>query len=418
MDTVVIISTRGFGAFRHDLLVEPEKVRFIGIYTRQDVRNVTDAERAFFDQIYSVPCARRDPTYAESSGIDIDAARDLLREIIRQFGTAGLTLCCYDEQNVSAAAALRTEFGLPGHTSADVLPYRDKCLMKSKLATTGLRVPTFNSLDAELFAADPGGCFERIVAEVGMPFVMKPMDSAAADGVYKIFSAADFDALARDRVLRRPYEYEEYIEGTMYSVNIMTRARQSIFAGVTEYLNNSTEVARGRVNADINLIDSDPRVGAMIEFAETALGALGRLDGASHLELFQTGDGELVFLEVGARLKGLAGVAAMQQNYGIALVNLALEIEAGLKSHPWDRGQVSCFDAVVPKRPGVIEELMPPVLDSEFEMKWTVQPGDEVSQSASLSDNGGTFLVWNNDFEVLYADFKRLATYNPIRYRD
>jgi len=416
MKTIVVISTRGFGAFRHDLLVEPESVRLIGIYSHQDEVNLTAAERRYFDQVHPVACGRPDPTYAESSMVDIDAARDVLRAVIRRFGAQDLTLCCYDEQNVSVAAALRTEFGLPGHTSEEVRPYRDKCLMKERLAGTGLRVPRFGRFEAASYAADPAAYFDQIVADVGLPFVLKPVDAAAGDGVHKVFSAAGF--LALPRRLPRRYEYEEYVEGTMYSVNLVTKDRRTIFGGVTEYLVNSTEVQNGRVNADINLIDSDPRVGAMIEFAETALGALGRLDGPAHLELFQTSGGELVFLEVGARFKGLAGVAAMQQNCGVALVNLALEIEAGLKSHPWDLGQVYCFDAVIPKRPGTVAELAEPHLASDYEITWKVRAGEEVGRSASLSDNGGTFLVWNHDYEALYRDFRSLAGYQPIRYRD
>jgi biotin carboxylase len=416
MKTVVVISTRGFGGFRHDLLVEPETVRFIGIYSDLDVANVTDTERRYFDQVHSVPCGRPHPSYAQSSIVDIEAVRSLLGDIIRQFGSQDLTLCCFDEQNVSTAAKLRTEFCLPGHSYDEILPYRDKCLMKNRLVTTGLRVPRFSRFDEVSFAAGARAYFDRIVADVGLPFVIKPIDCAAAEGVHKIFSADEF--LSLPRLVPRPYEYEEYIEGTMYSVNLITKDRRTVFGGVTEYLVNSTEVQKGRVNADINLIDSDPRVSAMIEFAETALGALGRLDGATHLELFETSAGELVFLEVGARFKGLAGVAAMQQNYGVALVNLVLEIDAGLKSHPWDLEQRYCFDAVIPKRLGIIEELIEPQLRSSFDIQWKVHAGEEITQSASLSDNGGTFLVWNSDYDALYQDFKDLATYNPIRYRD
>ncbi|MFV5994928.1 hypothetical protein ACNPQM_21330 [Streptomyces sp. NPDC056231] len=156
----------------------------------------------------------------------------------------------------------------------------------------------------------------------------------------------------------------------------------------------------------------------MIAFAETVLDALGKLDGASHLELFHTKDDELVFLEVGARFKGLAGLAAMQQNYAVALLNLAFEIEAGLPSRPWDQEQMYCFDAVLPKRPGIVSELVLPDLTSEVEMKWKVRVGEEIQQGASLIDNGGTFLVRNHDYAALYRDFERLASYEPIRYEN
>jgi len=239
MKTVVVISTRGFGAFRYDLLAEPEKVRFIGIFSEPDVVNVTAAERNMYDEIHVVPCGRPEPSYAESSIVDINAARVLIGDLVRETGTADLTVHCYDEQNVLVAAQLRTHLGLRGHTYEEVLPYRDKCLMKEKLAaSTGLRIPAFGRFDPAAYAADAAGYFEQISAEVGVPFVLKPIDAAAADGVYKIFSRDDFSALPW--TLRRKYEYEEYIAGTMYSVNLVSKDERTIFGGVTEYLVNST----------------------------------------------------------------------------------------------------------------------------------------------------------------------------------
>jgi hypothetical protein len=413
MKTVVVISTRGFGVFRHDLLEEPEKVRFVGIFAEQDVRNVTDTQRRYFEQIHAVPCGLVDPSTTESSIVDPEAARAIVRGLAAETGPKELTLHCFDERNMLLTAQLRDEFGLAGPTYEEILPYRDKCLMKARLAGTGLRVPRFGRFDPGSFKADAARYFDRIRADVGFPFVVKPIDAASADGVYKIFSREDFTALPSE--LGRAYEYEEHIDGTMYSVNLVSRDQQTVFGGVTEYLVNSTEVQQGRVNADINLIDSDPRVPRMITFTETVLSALGWLDGAVHLELFQTPDDELVFLEVGARFKGLAGLAAMQQNYGVALLNLAFEIEAGLRSRPWDQEQVYCFDAVIPKRPGVVEELLEPDVASDFAINWKVRVGEEIAQGASLIDNGGTFLVWNRDYDVLYRDFRRLEHYDPIR---
>ncbi|EST31259.1 hypothetical protein N566_20860 [Streptomycetaceae bacterium MP113-05] len=416
MKTVVVVSTRGFGVFRHDLLTAPDEVRFVGIFSEQDSANVSDAERNYFHAVHTVPCGLTDPSYTESSIVDPEAARAVVRDLANATAEGDtLTLHSFDERNLLLTAALREEFGLPGPTQAQVLPYRDKCLMK-ELVGSRLRVPKFGRFDRAAFSADRADVLKGIVAAVGLPFVLKPVDAASADGVYKVFSEDDFHALPGD--LGRDYEYEEHIEGTMFSVNLVTRDGKTVFGGVTEYLVNSTEVQQGKVNADINLIDSDPRVPRMIEFAETALDALGTLDGASHLELFHTKDDELVFLEVGARFKGLAGLAAMQENYSVALLNLAFDIEAGLESRPWDGEQVYCFDGVIPKRPGIVAELVAPDVESEVEMKWKVHDGEEIAQGASLIDNGGTFLVRNRDYEVLYRDFERLAGYRPIRYTD
>jgi ATP-grasp domain len=415
MKTIIVISTRGFAAFRHDLVLDPAQVRFVGLFSEHDEKNVTAGLREFIDEVHILPCGKADATVAESSYVDPEQARKLIGDVLGDPAAGEVTLHSFDERNLLLAADLRAEFGLPGLRREDVLPFRDKCLMKERLMAAGIRVPRFGRYDADAAAADRTGSFQAIAGEVGLPFILKPVDGNSADGIYKIESFDDYAEVPAD--LGRSYEYEEFVDGKIFSVNIVSRNRSSLTAGVTEYLVNSSAVREGRVNADINLIDTDPRVPRMIALAEEVLDALGWPDGASHLELFHTADDELVFLEVAARFKGLAGVAAMQRNYGVALVNLAFEIEAGLASRPWDEEQVYCFDAVIPKKRGVIERLVEPAIESEYAITWKVREGQVLGQGESLGDNGGVFLVWNKDYDVLYRDFERLAAYQPITYR-
>ena len=415
MKTIIVISSRGFAAYRHDLVIDPADVRFVGLFAERDAKNVSGALRDLFAEVHVLPCGKADASVAESSYVDPEHARRVLGPIVRDPAAGEVTLHSFDERNLLLAADLRAEFGLPGLRREDVLPFRDKCVMKERLVDAGIRVPRFGRYDP-VAAADRTGYFEKITGEVGLPFILKPVDGNSADGVYQIDSLDDFAAVPAE--FGRPYEYEEFVDGKIFSVNIVSRDRRSVFAGVTEYLVNSSAVREGRVNADINLIDTDPRVPRMIAFTEAVLDALGWPDGASHLELFLTAADELVFLEVAARFKGLAGVAAMQRNYGVALVNLALEIEAGLASKPWPEEQVYCFDAVIPKEQGVIERLVDPGIESEYEITWKVHEGQVLGQGESLGDNGGVFLVWNKDYDVLYADYERLAGYRPITYEE
>lgn len=415
MHTIIVISSRGFAAFRHDLLADPAGVRFVGLFSEHDAKNVTGPLRDVFAEVHVLPCGKSDASVAESSYVDPAEARRVLAAIVGDPAAGTVTLHSYDERNLLLAADLRAEFDLPGLRHADVLPFRDKCVMKERLAAAGIRVPAFGRYDA-VAATDRAGYFARLREEVGLPFILKPVDGNSADGVYQIDSFDDFAEVPAE--LGRAYEYEEFVDGKIFSVNIVSRDKRSVVAGVTEYLVNSSAVREGRVNADINLIDTDPRVPRMIAFTEEVLAALGWPDGASHLELFHTADDELVFLEVAARFKGLAGVAAMQRNYGVALVNLALEIEAGVVSRPWDEEQVYCFDAVIPKERGVIERIVEPDLESEYDITWKVHEGQILGQGESLGDNGGVFLVWNKDYDVLYADYERLASYRPIRYQE
>jgi len=415
MKTAVIIATAGFKNFHFDLLKAPENVRFIGIFTEQDVVNLPESLRRCFHQVHVVPCGVKDPSPLVCPLVDLEAARAIIRGLLTETKLEELSVHTHYEYTVLLASQLRSEFGIRGPKYEDILLFRDKCVMKEKLLEKGVRVPKFGRYAPELFSRDTAVYFRQITAEVGLPFVLKPTDSGGADGVYKITSWSDFDALRGD--FGRGYEYEEFIQGTMYSVNIISKDRRTIFGGVTEYLVNSFDVQAGKVNADINLIDSDSRVARMVRFAESALDALGWPDGASHLELFLTAQDELVFLEVGARFKGLAGLAAMERNYGIALVNLSFELETMIESRPYEQEQVYCFDGVLPKKTGVIEHLIEPQSESEFALTWKVQPGDVVDQTDSLLANAGTFLMWNKDYEALYRDFKRLADYQPIAYQ-
>jgi ATP-grasp domain len=415
MRTVIVIGTRGFGAFRRDLLHDPDGVRFVGIFSTHDEPFIPAAHRDLFSRVAVLPCGKADPTAAESSLVDVDGARRVIGEVLAAEPRRDVTLHSFDERNLLLTAGLREEFGLPGPRYADILPFRDKLIMKELVRTAGIRVPAFGEYDAVAAAEDPARYFDRIVAEVGLPFVLKPVDGNSSDGVYRIDSADDHRRLPAE--LGWAYEYEEFIDGTMYSVNIISRDGRPVFAGVTEYLVNSAQVQQGRVNVDVNLIDSDPRVPRMIAFGEAALDALGRPDGASHLELFRTAADELVFLEVAARFKGMAGVAAMQRNYGVALVNLALEIEGGPASRPYDGERVYCYDGVIPKRAGTVEHLVEPDIESEYEMTWKVRPGQVIGHGESLSDNGGVFLVWNKDYDAAYRDFRRFADYRPVVYR-
>jgi len=415
MKTAIVLSLPSFSTFRFDLLKQPDSVRFVGVFSEQDIHNLSDVQRARFSQIHVVPNGVPNPPAMLIPLLDFEATRAVVKGVVSGLDIADVSLHCYYEVNMLTAAKLRDELGIRGASYAQILLFRDKCVMKERLVEKGVRVPRFGRYQPELFARDARSYFANITEQVKLPFILKPVDSAGADGVYKITSWDDFAALPGD--LGRDYEYEEFVKGTMYSVNIVSKGQKTVFGGVTEYLVNSFDVQMGKVNADINLLDDDPRVARMVRFAESALDALGWPDGGSHLELFHTETDELIFLEVGARFKGMAGLAAMQRHYGVAFVNLSFEIEAGLESRPYDGEQVYCFDGVLPKKQGVIERLVEPELESEVSMTWKVKVGDELERSTSLVAAAGTFLVWNHDFDALYRDFKKLASYEPIVYK-
>ncbi len=387
--------------------------RFVGLFSEHDEKNVTAALREFIDEVHILPCGKTDATVAESSYVDPERARELVARVLADPGAGQVTLHSFDERNLLLAADLRAEFGLPGLRRDDVLPFRDKLVMKDRLAAAGIRVPRYGRYDAA--DGGPAARFEAIT-ERGRPAV-RPQA-----GRRQLRRRHLHRSILR-RIRRGPRRPRPAVRvrGVHRRDDLQRQhrlaRRRSLTAGVTEYLVNSSAVREGRVNADINLIETDPRVPRMIAFAEDVAGGTRPPRRRLAPGALPTADDALVFLEVAARFKGLAGVAAMQRNYGVALVNLAFEIEAGLASHPWNDEQVYCFDAVIPKQRGVIERLVEPSIESEYDITWKVREGQVLGQGESLGDNGGVFLVWNKDYDVLYRDFERLAGYQPIIYR-
>src|SRR3569833_3741244 len=157
MKTVIVLSTRGFAAFRHALLVDPERVRFIGLFSEHDEKNVTPALREFIDEVHILPCGKAGATVAESSYVDPERARELIGRILDDPGAGEVTLHSFDERNLLLTADLRVEFGLPGLRREDVLPFRDKCLMKDRLVAAGIRVPRYGRYDAAAAAGRRAG---------------------------------------------------------------------------------------------------------------------------------------------------------------------------------------------------------------------------------------------------------------------
>ena len=127
MKTIIVISTRGFAAFRPDLLVDPAGVRFVGLFSEHDAKNVTGVLRDVFDEVHVLPCGKADASVAESSYVDPEHARGLIGRIVADAAAGEVTLHSFDERNLLLAAELRAELGLPGlrHDGRAAVPRQD-----------------------------------------------------------------------------------------------------------------------------------------------------------------------------------------------------------------------------------------------------------------------------------------------------
>jgi biotin carboxylase len=219
------------------------------------------------------------------------------------------------EPLVIVAARLRERFGLPGMSVDAVRGFRDKQLMKERVAAAGLRVPRARRVRsvAEVHAA---------IEEIGYPAIVKPISGAGSADTYRVADRAELDAvLPRMRHVAEAI-CEEFIEGEEHTYDTVCIDGQPAYEGVIQYLPNALEMRSLEWVSPIMLslrdLD-DPRLAGGLALGRAALGALGMGDGMTHMEWFRKPDGEAVFGEIACRPGGACVVDMMNYTSDIDL---------------------------------------------------------------------------------------------------
>ena len=94
-----------------------------------------------------------------------------------------------DDQGVMVAAHANSILGLRGNTPAAAATTRNKLLMRQRLAESEIDQPRFAALE-------PGEPADSAAAEVDFPWVMKPLDRSASQGVMRVDRPEDLEPTA------------------------------------------------------------------------------------------------------------------------------------------------------------------------------------------------------------------------------
>ena len=219
------------------------------------------------------------------------------------------------EVMVLTAARLRERFGVPGMTVDAVRGFRDKQLMKDRVAAAGLRVP--RSVRVRTHADAHEGA-----AMMGYPLVLKPISGAGSADTYKVGSDRELDeALARMRHVEEA-SLEEFIEGDEFTFDTVCIGGRPAFANVAQYLPKPL-IARTNERLSPVIVTvrdlAQPALAGGVELGRNVLGALGMGDGFTHMEWFKKPSGEVVFGEIGCRPGGAHLVDQMNYTCDIDL---------------------------------------------------------------------------------------------------
>ena len=213
------------------------------------------------------------------------------------------------EPLVLLAARLRERFGVPGMSVDTVLGFRDKGLMKQRVAAAGLRVP-------KAFRVRSASEVWRAAEQIGYPLILKPIAGAGSADTYRIDGPDD---LVRVLPYLRHVEVascEEFVEGEEYTFDTVCIEGRPAFINVAQYLPRPL-LARTHEWLSPEIITvrdlTQPKLQGGIRLGMGVLSALGMGTGFTHMEWYRKPDGDVVFGEIGCRPGGAH--LADQMNY-------------------------------------------------------------------------------------------------------
>jgi biotin carboxylase len=219
------------------------------------------------------------------------------------------------EPLVILAARLRERFGLPGMSVDVVRGFRDKQLMKERVAAAGLRVPHAQRVRTEHDVW-------RAVEAIGFPAIIKPISGAGSADTYRVASKDDVTRTLPHMRHVVEASYEEFIDGEEYTYDTISIAGAPVFESVSRYYPNALEMRAQEWVSPIMISVRDltqPHARAGMAFGRAVLAALRMGDGMTHMEWFLKPDGEIVFGEVACRPGGARVVDVMNYTCDIDL---------------------------------------------------------------------------------------------------
>jgi biotin carboxylase len=219
------------------------------------------------------------------------------------------------EVMVLSAARLRERFGVPGMSVDTVTGFRDKQIMKERVAAAGIRVPRSERVRTVSEA--------RAAAEkIGYPLILKPIAGAGSADTYKVEDAKELEQALASMLHVGEASCEEFIDGEEFTFDTVCIDGKPAFMNVAQYL---PKPLIARTNEWISPViitvrDLDqPKIAGGIALGKQVLAALNMGDGFTHMEWFRKSNGEVVFGEIGCRPGGAHLVDQMNYTCDIDL---------------------------------------------------------------------------------------------------
>lgn len=234
--------------------------------------------------------------------IDLRERDELLafaREVRRSAGLDGVFTAGTDFS--TSVAWVAEHLGLPGIGYQTALAASDKQRMRALFAHSGIPSPHFQAAGAPLARRE----LDRLVRDLGLPLVVKPVDNMGARGVTRVDNANELRQAidtARQHSLSGRALIEQFIEGPEFSIDAVIWRGRPIICGVADrhirfpphFIEIGHTMPTERSREDVS---------RLVELFCRAVVALGIHDGAAKGDVFLATQGPVVG-EIAARLSG------------------------------------------------------------------------------------------------------------------
>lgn len=240
--------------------------------------------------------------YRVEDGLDVNRLEPAVRAVARELGGCDRLLGTLEQLQVQLGQ-LRDRLGIDGMGEEASRNFRDKARMKDVLSRHGIPCARHRRLTS----AAEGWAFAR---EIGFPLIVKPPDSAAAKGTFRVTDDTTLQQAlqALQPSPAHPAVAEEFVTGRERSFETVTIRGKPVWFSSTVYdppplhvLENpwiqwTVLLPREEETEDTRLVRPH---------ALAALAALGMGTGLSHMEWFRRDKSPPVAIsEVGARPPG------------------------------------------------------------------------------------------------------------------
>jgi carbamoyl-phosphate synthase L subunit-like protein len=314
-------------------------------------------------------------------------------ELATEFGVEHII--AYHEGDVLRAALLRERLGLAGAWPADVLPFRDKVLMKERVQRAGVEV-------AEHLAPRTAEEARAFADAHGYPVVFKDRAGFNAIGLRILRGEAELSEHLQAAYADGPRDdllLEKFVPGRMCHVDGLVVDQEIVLAWPSQYQYDLASFGSDPgARIDLTLDPDDALTDRLLALTERILQALwvpgGRLrDHAFHAEIFHTPDDRLVLCEIAGRPGGAKIREVFSAMFGFNLGEYATRAQLGLplpsleRTGPRPRPRRMSGQALMMKRPGLIRSVPAVPAEPWVERFWIyAEPGQTVPPASGSSD--------------------------------